>query len=77
LKVFVDNVAIQVIERHLVRDLADVVSPRVVADYSDAELRIIASEPEESLQMRDHLEDRMKILKEGQDAFEEALGGIR
>jgi hypothetical protein len=77
MKVFVANVTVQVVERNLVRELADIVSPKVIANYSDVELRHIASEPEESLQMRDDLEDRLKILKEGQTAFEEALGRIR
>ena len=43
-KTFVDNICIQVVERHLLRNLPSVFSPETVAGLSDDELEQIASE---------------------------------
>ncbi|PGG98765.1 hypothetical protein GX51_06624 [Blastomyces parvus] len=71
--IFIDVVAKQVIERHLVSPLAEVFSPRVLARYSDKEIQLLASERPEIVQMREHLESRRKMLKDGQDAFNTAM----
>ncbi|OJD20567.1 hypothetical protein ACJ73_08097 [Blastomyces percursus] len=73
-KFFIDVVAKQVIERHLVSPLAEVFSPKVLARYSDKEIHLLASERPEVVQMREHLESRCKMLKDGQDAFNTAMG---
>ncbi|PGH13825.1 hypothetical protein AJ79_03393 [Helicocarpus griseus UAMH5409] len=73
-KYFVDVVAKQVIERRLVAPLAEVFSPRVLARYSDKEISFLASEPPETVRMREHLESRCKMFEEGQDAFCVAMG---
>ncbi|KLJ05991.1 hypothetical protein EMPG_10604 [Blastomyces silverae] len=72
-KFFIDVVAKQVIERHLVSPLAEVFSPRVLARYSDKEIHLLASERPEVVQMREHLESRRKMLEVGQDAFNTAM----
>jgi hypothetical protein len=77
MKYFVGTVTKQVIERHLVRNLAKVVSPMLLAQYSEEETKYIGGEAEEITQMRTHLEDRLNILVEGQKAFNLALGRIR
>jgi hypothetical protein len=77
MKFFVGAVTKQIIERHLIRNLSKVLSPIVVAHFTEEELQFVASEPEEALQMREHLEDRMTMLEEGQLAFRMALGQMR
>ncbi|KAK0871017.1 hypothetical protein LTR87_013066 [Friedmanniomyces endolithicus] len=53
LKTFVDNVCRQVIERHLLSGLSDLLSPREVAGYADDELTRIAGErPDVALKRR-------------------------
>ncbi|PGH20399.1 hypothetical protein AJ80_03544 [Polytolypa hystricis UAMH7299] len=73
-KYFIDVVAKQVIERHLVAPLTEVFSPRVLARYSDKEIQFLASEPPEIVQMREHLESRSKMLETGQNAFCMVMG---
>lgn len=55
-KTFVDNVCIQVIERHLVRGMPQILSPERVAGYADAELFAIAGEDEHILERRRQLQ---------------------
>ncbi|KAF2158747.1 hypothetical protein M409DRAFT_61405 [Zasmidium cellare ATCC 36951] len=71
---FIAAVAKQVIERYLVRDLADTRSPIMVGDMSDAEVAFVAAEPEETKRQRDHLEARKATQEEGQEIFKSALG---
>jgi hypothetical protein len=44
MKTFVDNVCRQVVERHIMRPLSDILSPMVIAEMSDEELLEIGSE---------------------------------
>lgn len=55
-KTFVDNVCVQVIERHLLRDLPDVFSPEVVLRLSEDELYRIGGERESTLSRRTRLQ---------------------
>lgn len=55
-KTFVDNVAIQVIERHLLRHLPEVFSPQLVAGMSNQELESIGGEKSEVLGKRKELQ---------------------
>lgn len=64
-----DNVIIQVVERHIVDKLEDVFSPIVIAGMDDEEIRSIASEPSNIVRQRDHLEKKMKMLDEGRKIF--------
>ncbi|KAI1905785.1 hypothetical protein LOZ65_006927, partial [Ophidiomyces ophidiicola] len=57
-KYFIDVVAKQVVERHLVAPLAGVFSPRVLACYSDKEINFLAAESAEVVQLRQHLENK-------------------
>ncbi|KAM5465039.1 hypothetical protein MauCBS54593_006672 [Microsporum audouinii] len=73
-KYFIDVIAKQVVERHLVAPLIDVFAPRVLARYSDKQIKFLASETPETVRLREHLENRSKILNEGQEAFYMAMG---
>ncbi|EFR02685.1 interferon-induced GTP-binding protein Mx1 [Nannizzia gypsea CBS 118893] len=73
-KYFIDVVAKQVIERHLVAPLADVFAPRILARYSDKQIHFLAAETTDVIHRREHLDNRGKILKEGQEAFYMAMG---
>ncbi|CAK4030316.1 hypothetical protein B0A54_07101 [Lecanosticta acicola] len=61
---FVASVAKQVIERHLLRNLAgNTISPILVGDMTDEDVALIAAEPEETTRKRDFLEARKKIFQ--------------
>ncbi|RDI85785.1 hypothetical protein Vi05172_g4091 [Venturia inaequalis] len=76
LKYFIGVVTKQAVERHLLSPLADILSPTVMARYSDTEIQSIAAEPVEAMQMRAHLEGKKKMFEDGQDAFCAAMGHI-
>lgn len=63
LKTFVDNVCKQVVERHLLRNLPSMFSPRVVAMYTDEELEKIAGERPEIVRKRKQLREQLGNLK--------------
>lgn len=63
LKTFVDNVCRQVVERHLLRNLPSMFSPRVVAMYTDEELEQIAGEKPEIVRKRKQLREQLGNLK--------------
>lgn len=63
LKTFVDNVCKQVVERHLLRTLPSIFSPRVVAMYTDEELEQIAGERPEIVRRRKQLREQLGNLK--------------
>nr|KMM69066.1 VPS1/SPO15 protein [Coccidioides posadasii RMSCC 3488] len=73
-KYFIDVVTKQVIERHLVAPLAEIFSPITLARYTDRDISFLASESPEVVQMREHLESKCKMLKEGQEAFRAVQG---
>ncbi|OJD12942.1 hypothetical protein ACJ73_09273 [Blastomyces percursus] len=73
-KYFIDVVAKQVIERHLIAPLAEAFSPKVFARYSDRDVHFLASESAESMRKRGQLESKLKMLEEGQHAFRLAMG---
>ncbi|OAX78078.1 hypothetical protein ACJ72_07618 [Emergomyces africanus] len=72
-KYFIDVVAKQVIERHLLSPLAEVFSPKVLAHYSDKQIHLLASEPPEIVRRREHLDGRRQMLEDGQLAFDMAM----
>ena len=65
LKTFVDNVCKQVIERHLLRNLPDIFSPKIVAMYTDEELERIAMESPGVVEKRKQLSEQLANLKAG------------
>ncbi|KAF2798534.1 hypothetical protein K505DRAFT_371665 [Melanomma pulvis-pyrius CBS 109.77] len=78
LKYFVNAVAKQVIERHLVEPLPDIIlSPLVVASLTDKEIEFVAAEPPDITQQRAFLDNRKAMLEKGLDTFREAMGGLR
>ena len=61
-KTFVDNVCIQVIERHVLRDLPNLFSPEAVAAFTEEELLHIAGEGHEKVTKRKQLQDLRENL---------------
>ncbi|KAK0283836.1 hypothetical protein LTS00_011498 [Friedmanniomyces endolithicus] len=74
-KYFISAVTKQVVERHLMRDLAaDTISPTLIGDMTDEEIAFVAAEPEETTRLRGNLETRKAMLEKGQETFKSALG---
>ncbi|KAK6515208.1 hypothetical protein TWF506_007552 [Arthrobotrys conoides] len=65
LKTFVDNVCRQVIERHILRDLAELFSPVGIPKYSDEKVKLLAAESEESHRKREKLKKLKETLESG------------
>ncbi|KAK0886917.1 hypothetical protein LTR02_017711 [Friedmanniomyces endolithicus] len=65
LKTFVDNVCRQVIERHLLANLSDLLSPREVAGYADDELTRIAGERPDVAMKRRQWQEQLEIFQAG------------
>lgn len=65
MKTFVDNVCRQVVERHLLRNLPKIFSPKDVALYPDEELERIAGERPEVVAKRKELQEQLQTLKAG------------
>lgn len=76
MKAYTKNVAIQAIERHLVRGLEEIVSPLFVSGLSDDEVVKTVSEPSSVKREREFLVDRLEKLKMGQDQFRDVMGVI-
>ncbi|KXT17035.1 hypothetical protein AC579_4352 [Pseudocercospora musae] len=75
---FITAVTDQVIERHLLHNLAqETVSPLIINDMADKEIEYIAAEAEEVTHKRAHLESHKGILESGQEAFREAIGSYK
>ena len=72
-KIFIANITIQVIERHIVRGLEKIFSPVVVNGLSDADVEGIASEPASAKRQRAFLDDRISKLKEGRDILRSVM----
>jgi hypothetical protein len=71
-------VAKQVIERHPVEPLLDVIiSPLTIHRITDEEVQYIAAEPQELIQQRTFLESRKGVLEKGMNTFKEAVGSLR
>lgn len=74
MKTFIQNVAIQAVERHIVRDLDQILSPLFISGLSDEDVLKVAGEPTSVKRQRDFLEDRQNKLKEGQGKFRAVMG---
>ena len=64
-KYFIGVITKQAIERHLLSPLADILSPMVMAQYSDTEIQFVAAEPSDARQLRVHLKSKKKVLEDG------------
>lgn len=72
---FIAVVTKQVIERHLLANLAANTMPtHMVTQMSDEEVAFVAGEPEGTTHQRKGLEDRKATLEKGQRTFDLALG---
>jgi hypothetical protein len=67
---FVDVVTKQAIERQLLAPLVEILSPKSIAGYTDETVHHIAAEPFEIRQLRSHLENKRKMLEDGEGAFQ-------
>jgi len=75
---FIAAVTKQVIERHMLDDLASqTLSPLIINDMDENEVSMVAAEDESITAQREHLEREKAILESGQDAFRKALGAFR
>ncbi|KAF8248453.1 hypothetical protein K440DRAFT_583381 [Wilcoxina mikolae CBS 423.85] len=73
---FIDNVATQVIERHLMSGLWDIFSPLSVVSMTDQRVASIATESDENRTMRNNLEVKKERLMMGVDACRRVLPDI-
>lgn len=64
MKTFIDNVARQVIERHMISPLPKAFCPTSIAQLSDEELLRIGSEPEYEAERRTKLNNTAQALKQ-------------
>lgn len=76
-KVFIDNVAVQVVERQVVGGLWEILSPSAVVSMSVDMVSNIAEESMEDQQLRERLEAKMKSLQMGMEVCRGALKGVR
>ncbi|KAI2042180.1 hypothetical protein LOZ43_006839 [Ophidiomyces ophidiicola] len=72
-KVFMANVTIQVIERHIVRDLDQILSAVVIAGLPDDEVQKLSSEPPSARKQREFLIDRREKLEEGRKVLRQVM----
>ncbi|KAI5845137.1 hypothetical protein DFP73DRAFT_548209 [Morchella snyderi] len=73
--VFIHNVATQVIERHLLDKLWEILSPSIVARISESLVSDIAAESIDDQYQRNRLEVRKKSLQTSLEACRDALWG--
>ncbi|KAL8878494.1 MAG: hypothetical protein Q9198_003705 [Flavoplaca austrocitrina] len=65
MKVLVDNFSVLAVEKCLLRDLADILSPDIVSKLSDDEVSALAAESETSMLERRRATDDLTTLQEG------------
>lgn len=76
-KVFVDNVAVQVVERQVLGGLWEIFSPSSVAGMKAELIFNISEESQEDQQQRDQLEAKLESLRMGLEICRAALKGVR
>ncbi|KAB8213264.1 hypothetical protein BDV33DRAFT_210380 [Aspergillus novoparasiticus] len=74
LKRFTDGVAIEVIETHLIKPLADMFPPLAVFDMPDALAAHIAGESKANRSLRDQLSRQLHVLQEGSETCQRFVG---
>ncbi|KAK5688780.1 hypothetical protein LTS10_000758 [Elasticomyces elasticus] len=76
--IFVANVTEQVVERHLLKYLAEeTVSPVLVSEMPDKEVAFLTAEPRDTAKKRAHLEHRKTVLESGHKILRSALAKAR
>ncbi|KAK5745107.1 hypothetical protein LTR17_001558 [Elasticomyces elasticus] len=76
--IFIANVTRQVVERHLLSNLAEeTISPVLVSEMPDTENAYLTAEPDETAEKRNHLEARKTTLEKGHKTLRSALGRSR
>ncbi|KAL8888174.1 MAG: hypothetical protein Q9215_004354 [Flavoplaca cf. flavocitrina] len=65
MKVLVDNFSVLAVEKCLLRDLADILSPDIIIKLSDDEVNALAAESETSMLERRRATDDLTTLQEG------------
>lgn len=76
-KVFIDNVAVQVVERQVVGGLWEIFSPSSVVAMTAEMISSIAEESVEDQQLRRRLEMKLKSLQMGMEVCRGTLSGIK
>lgn len=71
---FIDNVTVQVIERHIMNGLEDIFSPLAVSMLADEIIEGIASENTSDKKKREYYEEQIKKLEGGQRVFRSMIG---
>lgn len=66
---FVTNVTVQVIERHIVRGLEHIFSPVTVSRLKDSEILSLVAEPLSTKEERKGLTDKERMLDDGREIF--------
>ena len=61
----VDNFSVLAVERCMLSDLADILSPDTVVKLDDKLVHLIAAEPESSVLERQRTTEKLRILKAG------------
>ena len=74
LKTFTANVTTQVVERHIVRGLENILNPLIVNDMENAQVELIAKESPAAHRQRAFLQDRINKLEQGQKIFRSIMG---
>ncbi|KAI4233703.1 MAG: hypothetical protein LQ349_004242 [Xanthoria aureola] len=69
MKVLVDNFSVLAVERCMLSDLADILSPDIIIKLSDKEVYDLAAESETSVLERQRATEELKVLEEGLTAL--------
>ena len=75
-KHFIETVAQQVIETHIVRQIPTMLSMEWVSSLSNDDVRKLAAEPLHVTKERSQLEDTMKKMQLALNKFQQDLAGI-
>ncbi|KAI9096888.1 P-loop containing nucleoside triphosphate hydrolase protein [Phlyctochytrium arcticum] len=76
LKKFIDNMATDVIERHLLEGLEDIFSPVAVNEMTDDQIKRIAEESESTSSIREYTQNKRDGLQKGLDICRAARPGV-
>lgn len=68
-KTFIDNVCVQVVDRHVMRGLEEVFSPLEVSRWDDETVSKASAESQRIMEERKRLESRKEKLKAGKEVF--------
>ncbi|KAJ5471832.1 P-loop containing nucleoside triphosphate hydrolase protein [Penicillium diatomitis] len=72
-KVFVANIAVQVIERHIIRGLEHIFSPVKVSQLLDTEALALAAEPDSTKTEREALAEKVRMFTNGKMILNELM----